>query len=210
MPSGTYAITISAGGVSISMNATRTADAGKGWDPALPPGKAGTLTTRTDNDTGVATLGSGHGLTDADMVSVYWEGGRRYGVDVTATTATTVSIDGGAGDNLPDESTPLVVTKEVKVNTTIDGDALELFGVMAQFPSLNDTSRAHVSFYGAGDSLIHHLDLVANIAIPFDPKTAGSNPFSGGPIAYAMASNGNSEIAAQLLVAVLQDSTPEN
>jgi hypothetical protein len=210
MPSGTYAITVSAGGVSISMNATRVADSGKGWDPILPAGKAGTLTTRTSDTVGEATLGSGHGITTGITVDIYWAGGRRYNVNVGTVAGTIVPFSGGAGDVLPITTTALVVTPQVQINTTIDGDALELFGIMAQYPGQGISAPAHISFYDAGDNLIHHLDLVANVALPFDPSIATTNPFSGNPITYAMASNGSSELAAQLLVAVLQDSTPES
>ncbi len=65
----------------------------------------GQLTTRTDADTGVVTVISdsdtGHGITTSSTVDVYWQSGQRIGMSVTAVTAKAVTVDGGAGDDLP-------------------------------------------------------------------------------------------------------------
>ena len=97
----TYSSTVQGGGISVQESVTRSGDSTVAAQIALPAGKSGTLTTRTDDNTGVVTVASGHGITDSDTVDVYWSTGRRYGVDVTATDSTTISIDLGAGDNLP-------------------------------------------------------------------------------------------------------------
>jgi len=44
------------GGVAIQAALSRSADGSVTLDPSLPAGKAGSLTTRTDDNTGVATL----------------------------------------------------------------------------------------------------------------------------------------------------------
>ncbi|GAG11403.1 unnamed protein product, partial [marine sediment metagenome] len=73
----------------------------------------GTLTTRTDADTGVCTLpdsrGLAHGITIANTVAVWWTGGKRTGMTVSAQTGAAVTVDGGSGDNFPVLNTPLEV-----------------------------------------------------------------------------------------------------
>ena len=70
---------------------------------------AGTLTTRADDDTGIVTLPTGHGITDSGTVSLSWSGGGRGDMTVTAYDATTVSVDVGDGDNLPAQDTAVSV-----------------------------------------------------------------------------------------------------
>ena len=77
-----------------------------------PHSIAGTLTTRTDDDTGVLTLTSGHGVMTGNEVDVYWgEDGEHSRLEMTVGTVsgTTVPIDGGTGDNLPATSTAVHV-----------------------------------------------------------------------------------------------------
>lgn len=67
---------------------------------------AGTLTTRTDANTGVVTLPAGHGITTSDLVCVGWEDANgnltcHMLMDVTAAGATTITVDGGTGTDLP-------------------------------------------------------------------------------------------------------------
>ncbi len=209
MPFAQFGLSISGGGVTIQGSVIRETDSVSGLDPALPAGKAGTLTGRTDNDTGIATLSTGHGIISSDKVDVYWDGGRRY--NMTATVATNaVTIDGGSGDNLPTNSPPtaVVVVKRVRVNVAIDGDELSLLAVQLSIAAPNSTAKGQIAFYDDGDALIAHLDLTANVAIPYDIEGGISNDFTGNPITYAMASNGDSSNDATLKIIVAQDSTP--
>ncbi len=78
---------------------------------------AGTLTTRTDDDTGVITFDDPHPFLLGDSVDVLFNAGAdsRTGMDITAVTEFTISVDGGSGDNLPTEDDPVTV----KPNTII-------------------------------------------------------------------------------------------
>lgn len=73
----------------------------------------GTLSTRTDQDTAVCTLpdsrGLAHGITVAHTVSVWWHGGKRTGMTVSAVSGTALTVDGGSGDNFPVVNTPVEV-----------------------------------------------------------------------------------------------------
>lgn len=93
-------------------------------EASVPAAKAGTLSARTDNDTGNATLGAGHGITDGSRVDVYWDGGSRRGMTVGTVAGTTVPLDGGAGDNLPAASTVIQVAVAVEKKIPIEGDDL--------------------------------------------------------------------------------------
>src|SRR6187399_742202 len=135
MPQGTYGVSLQAGGVSIQSAAVRTGDGVIGIEATLPAAVAGTLTTRTDNDTGVVTVES-HSILDTDTVDVYWSGGMRKDVDVTAVTATTISIDAGTGTNLPIATTPVTIVKQVTINVSIDGDALRILGLRMEYTDL--------------------------------------------------------------------------
>jgi len=78
------------------------------------------LTTRTDDDTGVFSLvGGNRGISEGDTVNVHWSEsgtpGRRLGMTVSSIVMTTqgtiaVSLDSGAGDNLPSANVDVVLT----------------------------------------------------------------------------------------------------
>lgn len=119
-----------------------------------------TLTTRTDNDTGVVTAATGHGIEGGDVVDVYWSGGVRYGMDVTDVTDNAITVDGGAGDNLPDQdSTITAIVEQIDWEMDWDGDDAQIVGVFYRNP--DDTgAKAHVDFQDSGPASINELDLV--------------------------------------------------
>lgn len=87
----------------------------------------GTLTTRTDNDTGVITLGSDHQVVVGDVVNVSWNGGSRTGMAVTNVTNGAVTVDTGTGTVLPTQGDTTMVIEHFKVVADIygiQGDAL--------------------------------------------------------------------------------------
>jgi hypothetical protein len=116
-----YSISVSGGSQSLGSQKVRTADGTVDVSPTLQPGKAGTLSTRTDDDTGVITA-TAHGLSVSDVVDVYWSGGRRYGMivssvaDANNVTVGTAGGDVGAGDAFPIATTAVVITERVQVS----------------------------------------------------------------------------------------------
>jgi hypothetical protein len=202
MATGTYAVVVSLGGVSINQQLKKTADHPNPYEEiTLPAGNAGTLTTRTDDNTGVATLSTGHGIVSADKVDVYWTGGRRYGMVATVDT-NAVTVDGGAGDNLPAATTALVVTEQKQINTAIDGDALVLIGILAG-------QRCHLDLQdAAGASVVTNgIDLVGDEPYAWHNTCGIANPFAGNPITKTMASNGTAT-ETTITILALEDSTP--
>jgi hypothetical protein len=207
MPQMNFVNSISGGGVQISGNAIRDTDSVSGLTPTLPKGKAGSLTTRTDDNTGVATLGASHGIVTSDVVDVYWSGGRRYGMTTTV-SGNDVTIDGGTGDDLPTQGDPVVLTKQVRINLGIDGDLLAGIALKLEFTDPQSANRGHISFFDTSNVQVTQLDLTANEAQPYDVAGGAANPFTGNPITYAKATNGGSDADGTLKLIIAQDSTP--
>jgi hypothetical protein len=157
MPTGMINIVASVAGLSIQASRTRTASGQISHEVTIPAAKTGTLTTRTGDDEGVFTLAAGHGLAVDDITDVYWTGGIRYGMKVTAVNGNEGTAGGvggpGAGDALPTQDTPVTASKQVTVDTDFDGDKLEMI-VMANTAQAN-TKRAHFDFQDSGGINLH-------------------------------------------------------
>ena len=171
---------------------------------ALVAAQTGTLSTRTDNDTGVATLSTGHGIQNADVVDVYWDGGVRYGMTATVST-NDVSLDGGAGDNLPAQSTAVTVVKQTAVEVNFDGDTLEIIGIF--YRNTSDTgAKAHLDLQDSGDSTIEEVDLVhekANGGLNriWDIENGDTNVFGGNRITHGAASHDSTSAGTLFILA---------
>jgi hypothetical protein len=202
-----YAVTLS-GPLSISMSRPLTSDGGSFKDPTIPKGYTGTLTTRTDANTGTVTLAGGHGITTGDKVDIYWAGGVQYNVTVGTVATNSMPFDLGIGDNLPIATTAVVVSKRVEVSSDIDGDVLAILGMKLQYTNPSDTSLGHIDFHDAAGDEIVERDLVANLVQVFDIASGAANPFTGDPIVKCFVSNASSTNDAKFLMQWLQDSTP--
>lgn len=204
MPSISYGVSLG----SIKASVTRSSDTLINTEVALPAGKSGTLSTRTDNDTGVVTVSSGHGITDTDTVDVYWTGGKRYNVDVTATTSTTISIDAGSGDNLPSAATAVTIVKQVAFNVLIDGDNCAIMGLMLLVSDSAATGVSYVQFKDSGASVVSSFALTANVPNINDITGGQTNAYTGAIIYSGVASNSDTTNAATLQIQGVMDSTP--
>jgi hypothetical protein len=180
----------SAGGVGAAGVLTRVCPSQIGHDPTLQAGQAGTVTTRTDNDTAVITLDDSAvpTVTTSDTVSVFWGVGPtnyRYNMTVTAVGATTISVDAGTGTNLPVLTTAVVVAKEHTVDTDLDADLIELWALSCSnqlhFRFLDDTGTAAVLLAGR---------LAAGEVVGWASDGIFTNPMAGGDINRVIMSNG--------------------
>lgn len=206
MPTGSYTCSVSGGGVSISSSSSFTGDGSGGCQVTVPSGKSGTLSTRTDNDTGVATVSTGHGITTADKVSVFWTGGRRYNMTVSATASTTIDIDGGSGDNLPVATTAIVVSKDTNIVLSVDGDNAELFALSMDIPN-DQTSKGFVRAYD-GAANVATFDMTMSTPLVYAIASGATNPITGNVVTSFYASNGNSSTDATLTIIAITDATP--
>ena len=69
---GTIQQTASVGGLSIQSTVNREAEGQIGQSIALPAAKTGTLSTRTSDTAGTLTLEADHGITDSDVINIFW------------------------------------------------------------------------------------------------------------------------------------------
>lgn len=170
---------------------------------ALVAAQTGTLTTRTDSDTGVATLSTGHGIVNG-KVDVYFAAGVRYGMDATVST-NEITIDGGAGDNLPTEDDPVTVVIPTAVEVNFDGDTLEIIGIF--YRNTSDTgAKAHLSLTDAGDAIIKEQDLVHETAnggldAVWNIEAGDTNVFTGNRITAGSVSHDSTSAATLYILA---------
>lgn len=200
MATATVNISAAIGGVSHAAALSRTGTGQISVEEPLPAGKAGTLSTYTDPNTGILTVGSGHGITTQDKVNVFWAGGMRYGMTVTATGETTVEIDAGTGDNLPAQTTAIVVAAQVTINASFDGDDVQ--AVLASCDK-----RCHLEFQSSGPATIYAVEIAAGEAIWWASDCGYANPLAAAVTAQVLASAGEASAAA-LKLGVLYDPTP--
>jgi hypothetical protein len=114
--------TVSIGGVTFTQTKSRSVHQNITSKRMIDAAKSGTLSTRTDNDTGIATLSAGHGITTGSKVDVYWTGGKRYGVTVGTVSGNSVPLDLGSGNNYPSQSTAITVCLRIVEPFLVDGD----------------------------------------------------------------------------------------
>lgn len=199
---GTLQVTaqVSSGMRSIAGVVTKTADGIISKDTSLPAGKAGTLSTRTSNTAGEATLAADHGIATGNVVDVHWVGGVHYGVTVGTVSGTAVPLtDSGSGDNYPAEDFAIVVTKQVEITASFDGDDAELMAAICD-------QNAHLDFQDVSASLFA-MSLTAGVPWAWGADMGTANPLTGNACVKILASNG-SVTAATLKVDILHDTTP--
>jgi len=178
--------------------------------PANSALNTGTLTTRTDDDTGVATLQANHTIVSSGAkVDVYWDGGSRHGMDAAKST-NEITLDGGTGDAFPIQDTPVTLCAQTEVDPlAIEGDNVEWLAVVYSNP-LDTAAKAYLDLHDSGGSekdynLVHYQALggcqnVANVS------GGDANPIAGDSIVKAFASH-TSAVAAKLYVLPLIDPT---
>jgi hypothetical protein len=207
----TFGLSVSAGGITIQKSITRTGDAPIGLQTTLNNAQAGTLSTRTDNDTGTITMTSGgHTITTGAVVDIYWSGGVQYSVTVGTVSGTSVPFDAGVGDNLPAETTAVTIVVQKNVNLYIDGDNTKLISICLE--TTTDTLRTAglLIAYDAANDTIATIDLVANVPQVWDIEGGSANPFTGDPITYLKVSQGNATTTETytLKISGVYDATP--
>jgi len=180
----------------------------------LPKGKTVTAWVKTDADTAACNLPASHGYTTG-VFDVYWVdtgvNKRRYGVDGTV-TVNALALDGGAGDDFPASATAdVVVTRQVTIALSLDGDAIEIIGVFLKCDADTD-AVGHLQCQDAADDVITNLDLaaggVSKMANVYNVYGGDTNPFTGDPITQGFASNGSADEDAELYILAGMDATP--
>jgi len=205
MPTGTMTSVISIGSVSLQSSVSRTAAGEISHEVSLPAAVAGTLSTRTSDTEGVFTL-SGHDLAVNDVIDVYWDGGLRYGMKVTAVSGDDVTAGGiggsgdeGAGDVLPDQGNSVNVDEQAALDTDFDGDKVEMIVVMS-------TKRGHFDFQDSGGTSLEAGELTAYEPWQWVSASGITNPLAGNPVDSLKLSNGDPGAEATVKVGVIYNS----
>lgn len=211
MPSASHSSSLSLGGVSFNRTVLRTFDHPNTYEVTLPAGKAVTAWVKTDANTAACDLPGGHGYSNGNF-DVYWSVAGvnyvRYGVPGTIST-NALTLDGGTGTDFPASATTgIVVTAQVTINTAIDGDAIEIIGIIAESTDTSSTSPAGIDFQSSAPASIAHVSLVANVPRVYDIEGGDTNVFTGNPIVVAYASCGSSSESLTLKILSGEDSTP--
>ncbi len=211
MATVTHAQSISGGGVTIQTQpVVRTNSGAISLEDTLSAAKTGTLTTRTDNNTGTLTMTAGHGLTDGQVIDIYWSGGVQYGVTVGTVSTNSVPIDGGIGDNLPTANTAITAVVQKSVNLAIDGDEVDIIAVVLETVDKSLRTAGHIQFRDSANDQIAEIDLVANVPQVWDIAGGSANPFTGDPITnlkVSQAGTSSTETYTLKIVGV-QDASP--
>jgi hypothetical protein len=195
---GTYEILISALGINIQGSAG-TLQASQGIDPVdimVPAAKPLTAWVNTDNNTAAGNLPANHGFSSGKF-DVFWDGGKRYGVDGVV-TVNALALDGGAGDNFPaTANATVIVCPQTPLDLTFDGDNLVLVGAVSSCDAL-------LLFRDAGGALVGDpVELAANSPWGW-ASGRGANPLAGNAVASGSISNAETAATANFKLTGLQ------
>ncbi len=175
-------------GTTITSTIRRTEEIAERVSLSMAAGLAGTLSTRTDNDTGVLTVATGHGITISDTVAVFWNGGFVKNCDVTAVTSTTISIDAAIGDNLPTATTAIVVSKQNSYSLLLSGDTLRVMAISCG-------QRALVDFRSSAPATLLAYDMAESEGRTWLSESDVTNPLAGDTVATVHVANGGTTAA---------------
>lgn len=195
---GTYEVIISALGISIQGN-SGTLQASQGIDPVdttLSVAKAVSAWVKLDAATAAGNLPAGHGFVSGKF-DVFWDVGKRYGLDGTIST-NALSLSGGAGNDFPATGTTTVVACPQKaLDLSFDGDNLVLIGAIS-------TRGGLLLFRDSGGVLVGSpVELLANV--PWGWATGrGTNPLAGNAVASGSVSNSSTAGTAGFKLTGLQ------
>lgn len=193
---------ITIGGSNFSVSKTVTGSKALAKEVTVAAAKTGTLSTRTDANTGTITGQASHGIATADVIDVYWLEGGVYGARRSMTVGTvsgnSIPIDGGSGDDLPSATTAVTLQKRTEVEFTVTGDNVLALAcqcsrrgtfVIAGADDAEDYARV---FESAGNGYIYVKDV------------ADDNPVAGDTVTKVFVSNGDSSATNEMKIGVLE------
>lgn len=168
-----------------SLSTTISSGLGTPFSETLAVAKAGTLTTRTDDNTGSLTMAGGHGITDGQRLDVYWSGGTRRGMTVGTVATNVVPIDGGAGDVLPSAATAITAQVPIENPVVVTGDDIVAIGL--RFPL-----GGIAVFADASDVELLAVTLTTTLTTyTWVAADGGTNPLAGDAVAKVFISHGS-------------------
>jgi len=178
---------------------TGTTTGGEVRDPTIGAAKSGSLTTRTDNNTGVLTMNTGHGITTGQRLDVYWSDGLRYGMTVGTVSVNSVPIDLGGGDNLPVLNTAITAMVPQQEEFTVTAADLQFLAVTAP-------DRSSIVFADASDVTVKAVEVTdANNAYQWNSQFEATNPFGSTDVASVFISRATVTGTGQVSVVALDN-----
>ena len=212
MPTGQLTTSVAIANSTFNAAITKTADSQEAYEVNLPIGTAEASYVQTTTIECVVTLTGGHGLASG-VYDVYWteSGVKKIAVGCTGTLSTNDMTLNAADsqDNFPAaDPGDIVICEQVIINTTIDGDQVQMYGVCPVFANAAETSDCSVDFQDTGDNQITTLRITANQSSVWWAGGGPANPMTGNPITHCQASNQSTAQAATLKILVLEDATP--
>lgn len=198
MPTSRITVSGELGGASLNSTIVRTAVGQITQTPiALSAAKAGTLSTRSSDTAGTLTLGEGHGITDADVIDIYWADGMCYSAVVGTVDGTSVPFTGASGDVLPTEDDAITACVTEEIDSDFDGTLLVAIGARCD-------QKAHVTFMATA-AVVLEVDLVANEAWFWVNGGTAVNPLDSEDVTSILVSQGSTS-AATMRIGGLYDS----
>jgi hypothetical protein len=185
----TYNRGLSALGMQFTHSETVSSDLAVPFSVSCAAAKTGSLTTRTDDNTGTLTMATGHAIPTGQRLDVFWDGGARVGMTVGTVSGLSVPIDLGSGDVLPAAAT--AVTAQVPSE-----EALVVTGDDAVLVACGATAGGAVTFTTSGDVYVFHAPLTSLVtSYVWNESDGGTNPLAGASVAKAYLSNSSSAAA---------------
>lgn len=197
----TINVSASAFGQQYTDDQSTTSDMGIPHAPSVPAAKAGSLTTRTDNDTGTLTMDAGHGITTGVKLDVYWQNadltyGSRSNMTVGTVATNSVPIDGGTGDNLPLAAVAVTAAVPHVENAVVDGDNLS-----AILCRSNDSQAIFTFCQTDGTTVLLTVRLAAGASYIWNDQSGITNPLAATDVGTIRSSHANT--AAETMYAAL-------
>jgi len=173
---------------------------------AFPAGFSGSSTEDSSGSALITGLATGHGLTTNSKVGVFWAGGRRVGMTVSAATSTTITVTAstGIGATYPSPTTAVVVSPAVSLDVSFDGDSATMLVVYCDqisavdFRDDTDTSLVNTDI---SDGII--AITTANVPYAWTDTMPDPQPITGDPVAVAKCYNGSTTAANMKIKAIL-------
>ncbi len=162
-------------------------------------GWAGSLTTRTDANTGTITMtDAGHLITTGARACIFWTDSTgavkcQHKVTIGTVSGTSVPFDSGVGDNLPVLATAVVIGLDTEIDYTFLDANLEAIGV-------GGTAAGKVVLEKADGTVVFHKTLgVGGNGFVWAEESGASIPVSD-DVAKAFIANGSSSTTNTITV----------
>jgi len=193
--------TMSIGSVSFVQSFSDTGEVLAQATPTVAAAKTGTLTTRTDADTGTLTMTTGHGFSTGDKIDLYWSTGSRYNVTCGTVATNSVPIDLGSGDNLPIATTAITAMKPTSCAMVFTGNNAVSIATKAAY-------QGCVTFFETGDAIASTTTLTqldTGEGKSWSDDSGETNPLAGKSIVLVKFSHADSSNSRELGAYVVQD-----